>query len=233
MRFLKLLAAFAAILVINSANASLLTFTTTGVTDLNNGYGYDGLGLFGAAGNSLRGVAFSLSVTMSLDEFVDLNTPDRAYTGYKSVKPVTYSAVVGGHSYSSTFIPDSYAWTYSYADRSKLGAGYDNLGMDTRGTDALGGRASIIQDLLGYTSIVGDVDPFSQPFDYATGSDIREFLVFVVAGADGTQTHFSASGPVKISIRNEADHSVPEPTTMVLFGAGLLAVASIRRRRKY
>ena len=105
--------------------------------------------------------------------------------------------------------------------------GSDSLGVvDIIGT-GLGGQP----DGIDY-AIVGNSDPGFSPPPASNSPVIQNFITVTFAGATGMTMDDITDVTPYFGTDGASGASVPEPTTMVLFGAGLLAAGIARRRKR-
>jgi len=222
------------LVIANSANATLFTFTSTGKIDnypftMN---GYDGWGIFGTSGRYLDGLPFSLSVSYMLGDDVT-HTPDK-FTGASGPMPFAYSATVDGHTYTSSAQPTyDLSTDAAIANSQSMGNGwYDIVDSRTVGVDGASRGVAILQYIQQPAPFVGSSNSLQQFFQYTsrTSPSITSFVQFSLQNGNGV-TNFYSHGPITVTINGKPVSTVPEPASLFLFALGLLALTVAYGRR--
>ena len=133
-------------------------------------------------------------------------------------------ADLSGYQYSFVFDPTVLQFA-GYADGGFLG-GSDHAYLDGGSVDHAGGVIS-----YAFGALYGDVPGIS-------GSGSLARYTFNVIGSGGTSVSFtdvlflnSAFNDVTVAYGAQVLAAVPEPSTYLLFGAGALMLAALRRRK--
>jgi hypothetical protein len=222
------------LVIANSANATLFTFTSTGKIDnypftMN---GYDGWGIFGTSGRYLDGLPFSVSVSYMLGDDVT-HVPDK-FTGASGPMPFAYSATVDGHTYTSSAQPTyDLSTNAAIANSQSMGNGwYDIVDSRTVGVDGASRGVAILQYIQQTVPFVGSSSSLQQFFTYTsrTSPAVTSFVQFSLQNGNGA-TNFFSHGPITITINGKPVSTVPEPASLFLFASGLLALTVAYGRR--
>lgn len=217
------------------ANATVITVTTSGTIDS----GKDTLGLFGTPGRDLSNLPYVMTATVGFDR------PTSNYTnanGSHGATNESFIAVVtiDGVRYANYIDLGSSGLTMLGAKSGVPGIGFNVSGRDAAGTlvhvhDVMSGNI--------FSTVMTDYQnvPLSAPSDITLQIATTKAYVmfkdsdptsFVMNGDPATLTPPApptppASNPPPPS----GSTAVPEPTSAMLFGAGLLGVAALRRRK--
>jgi hypothetical protein len=233
MKKMKLAFAAVAFAMAGLANATVITVSTTGTIDS----GKDTLGLFGTPGGDLAGLPYVLTVTTGFD------SPDRYYTFPNGSFGATREPFVA----AVTVEGRRYAYLIVQANQTDLsmrlpisgnsGITFAAVGRDDAGT-LIAVNQIVSQDIFtdtltdylnvpvqGTSSIVLQVGT-SQGSTIFRDSDPP---TFVLNGDPATLT--PPAPPVSDPTPPSGLTPVPEPTSAMLFGAGLLGFATLRRRQ--
>jgi hypothetical protein len=229
---MKLAVAAAAWAVMNVASASVFTMSSTGIVKV----GVDDRGLFSAPGTKLNGLPFALTVTLELDD-----------TAVYSIYPAQYSAVKATTPYVVALTVGDYHYAFRVTDRAQTqadlvnGGGGNQAALYANGYDDLG-RINVIRMVLNQANLRSN--SLSQYLELPANSANTNFQIGSGAGStgfyayapgtftiNGTPATLPAPDPIPDPAPAPNPSAVPEPATAMLFGAGLLGVAALRRRR--
>jgi hypothetical protein len=243
---MKKMLAFAvtAIATMNFANASVFTMSSTG-TVYN---GVDTLGLFGTPGRKLDKLPFSLTVSVELDGTVKYSNVPLQYSQLKATTPYVVALSIGGVDYVTSATSgdqSTAALINSYSNNQ--GGSVDGGSLFDSGYDALG-RWVYVRQLfhiygLRSTSLtqylqIGSGDA-NADFQVGSGSNSSYFHAYgpIMFTINGTPATLPEPVPEPVPVANPAPvphpAPVPEPASAMLFGAGLLGLAALRRRQSW
>jgi hypothetical protein len=236
----KVIFAAVAFALMNVANASVFTLSSSGVLKS----GADPLGLFGEAGRSLIGLPFSLTVTMDLDETARYSIQGLEYSSVRATSPYIVAATVGGYDYAFS-VPNTiqdFAEIGAYQAANPPDSAHVSLAAD--GYDQFG-RFNYVSQLFRTTAIRSNsLTQYFQTrfFEGAITFQVNDGTKRTYFGGQyfdgfGLDT-FTINGtpatlpvPVPDPVPGPAPTPVPEPASAMLFGAGLLGLAALRRRQ--
>lgn len=229
--WLALPAALAAFAVSQPASAAVVTYTYAGTID----FGSDGLGLFGAAGGSLNGAAFTAVFyrddALALPENIVLGADGSYVNGEGLNAPVRAVLTIGETSYD---IGGGYGEQTQYDDGA-----YESFGHSASGAGAsisLGGNTlgtfgpSFLNYLAGpdYHSLTSLTAAQTPGYDWSGN------FAFSAPDARGGQT-FGRFNPVTLTVAG-ADGGgpgvVPEPGAWALMILGFGCAGHALRRRR-
>lgn len=221
-----------------SATPFIYTYSSTGYI----GSGFDNLGLFGESGASLSGLPFELSVRFQADDDVVTNYSNAFYNGLVMYgSPVsTYSVTVGGQTYTETLCTTTRCGqSASKAYMGSFAYGGRDWGADTTGIDTLGRTVHTYQDLQATKGISSFGNGgFTTPVTYSAsaaggGVNISFVMEDIMENGRTVFTQFNAYSPAQIYINTQPpSNNVPEPSSAILLGGGLLGLVFLRKRRR-
>lgn len=209
-----------------TANATVLTVSMSGYINT----GSDYLGLFLPWKGVARGQPYSLTVSVNWD----MSSHYKSSSGSTSIEtsgPFVVSATVAGVNYTFGVVDnvDMHAYVSTSGGVTLFGTGTDAFGRQVHIQESVT-QAIQTKSLTDYLSVSGLGDSmasFSVGTGPSTGFDAvdRQNRTFVMNGAPATLPL-----PTPIAVPQPASNPVPEPATAMLFGAGLLGLATLRRR---
>ena len=219
--------------------AQAFTLTTSGTVN----YGYDGQGLFGAAGSNLTGQSYSATLNFDPTNFAyqyndgytnyayDYSSSNVFGTYWVSLNGITTSGTISNN-FAQAYVANYTDYYYYYSNFSQVYGQLD--GTNT----ATGNYSYLYQYLYSYnTNHLG-----------LTGTDYNQLASYTTQQADEygyggfydynyttgqyTQFDFTPSSYVLNGATPAFSSQVPEPTPLALFGIGLLGAGYIRHRKK-
>lgn len=210
--------------LMSGAQAALVTTTSQGTIS----YGYDGRGLFGAAGADLSGLSYSLTISGDTSGYTDISVPAYSYL---------YSYGYGANSVSMTVNNATYSWTNDYA-QFFLSNGY-SVGNSSYPYDQIQGFAqrnnSNVQEYVYNFGLADAYYPGGGPFvgpvldlngSYTSSGGYGYAALYSYDNNTGSNSNWYAA-PSTVSWNGG---TVPEPGTIALFGLALLAFGVTRRK---
>ncbi|WP_198118922.1 PEP-CTERM sorting domain-containing protein [Massilia rhizosphaerae] len=213
------------------ANATVMTLSMSGY--INNGY--DSLGLFG--GNGALGGKYTLTVSVDLDRPIHYSSSPGSYAGEDSTGPFNVAATVNGITY--TFAVANNVSMYEGVSTSGVllyGTGTDELGRLVTLHESVMQRMAVTS-LTDYMYLSSPPTPIPDPIvslRIGSGNAVTLFNSYiartVILNGDPVTLPQSAA-PAPGPTASPASTSVPEPASALLFGAGLLGLAGLRRRK--
>lgn len=212
-------------------SAAVLSYASSSV--INNGNGYDGLGIFGAPGASLVGATYTL--TTSFDTDANSYSQDNGYNNNWSVgnAPFDFSLTVNGVTYSGK----SFGTTSSEASITNslsLGLGSnDRISTQEYSYDAGGNFLWISQWINSSTdAFIGLSRDFGMRLLHPSITDDESYDYFSISSPYGI-TYFNNNSHTSLVAINSLPNqpaNVPEPETVALLGIGLLGFTASRRK---
>jgi len=233
----KMKLAFAAVgfVISGFANATVVTVSMSGMIDSGN----DTIGLFGTPGRNLANLPYAVTVTFGIDNPTTLHK--YANSSYVATQePFVAVVIIDGVRYANFVDHDQSILSMRLpvtGFNANPGISFSTVGRDTAGT-LVSVHGSVSQDIF-TTSLTDYLNVPLQgtaafTLQIAT-SKLGEILkdsnpsTFVLNGDPATLT------PPAPLVPDPAPSSgttpVPEPTSVMLFGAGLLGFAALRRRQ--
>lgn len=218
--------------VVVPASATVFSYSSSSVID--NGNGYDGLGLFGSAGASLVGATYTLTTTFDTDG--NSYTVDNGYNENWSTgaAPFHFSLKVNGITYSGASFGITASEGIIANTLSATNTNFDWAITNDYSYDTSGNFLWITQQIQSYTDpFVGQSRNFGESRSYSSIADATSSDYFSFSNSHGI-TFLNTSGHTAlIQINGGPDQSanVPEPESIVLFGIGMLGFAASRRKR--
>ncbi|WP_198119751.1 PEP-CTERM sorting domain-containing protein [Massilia rhizosphaerae] len=223
MKKVKLAVVATALAVAGFANATVMTVSMSGVISL----GHDNLGLFSGKG-ILGGLPYVLTVSADLDAPVKYTRSPGNYTTEMSSGPFAVSATVDGVTY--TFgVTDGVTMNESVISPYSLslwGGGIDALGRQVRVQETVS-QAVHTDSLIDFLYLPSPQNPIVQ-FSVGSGTASTQFNAFNATALIMNGDPVTLPAPVP----PPGPVPVPEPATATLFGAGLLGVVVLRRRKR-
>jgi len=211
------------------AYATEFSYTSTGIITI----GTDSLGIFGQTGESLVGNVFSLTTSFDATP-ADLTNPNeiRSY-GFSS--PFAVSATVNGVTYSTQATFSTFALINNTLSAGIQNSGvpypYDEAYSTAAGNDSADNFVFTYQYLFAHSSpFVGTSLDFGSNLSFAAKVGDSILNNFVLQNSAGEKTSFYSDLSLGSFVQiNGSSSNVPEPASVVLFGFGLLALATSRR----
>ncbi|GGE82160.1 PEP-CTERM sorting domain-containing protein [Massilia psychrophila] len=221
-------------LLCGTAEASLFTIRSSGTIER----GFDGLGIFGTAGENLAGSNFVFTYSWDTTNVTRFGS-DYNYTFADGIAKIAFSASINGATYSS-FIdaghPNNDAGIYNYVTtRGPNRAGSDQVYTFIFGLDRSGYKVNSQQIVYSYyNAFVGPVPNFSAAFQYAPKPEDTaiSFLNISEATGDEPNNSYFYTKPRLFEI-NSVSADVPEPGVLSMFLLGLFTLGRFVRRRKH
>ncbi|MDD5298314.1 MAG: PEP-CTERM sorting domain-containing protein [Rhodocyclaceae bacterium] len=218
------------------AHASLWTYTVTGT--VNDGYDYSGV--FGSANTSLVGKSFSFSLTLdpTLEPGQSSSTGDVRAWGGNGSNAYSYSATIGGHTYSSSVTQGNSNETN--VEISTLASGRSQATMKVIGwQDAKGNWMYLDSSIWSWASdvvhheIVNGPAAWTTSFTYTNQND-PYWTHFYLTSTSGTWYEYAQGAISTVTVSaagTQQDGAVPEPGISALLGVGLAGLLAARRRK--
>lgn len=230
---MKLAFAAVAFAISGLANGTVITVTTSGTIDS----GQDTLGLFGTPGRNLANLPYVMTVTGEFDR------PSSNFAGPNGShgatnEPFVAVVIIDGVRYAN-FIDhtSTLGITMLLPNSGKPGIGFNTSGRDANGTlvsvhDVI--SQNIFSDSLTDYQNVPVTGTSDITLQIATSKAFVMFkdsdpTTFVMNGDPATLT--PSAPPVSDHPPPSGSTPVPEPTSAMLFGAGLFGFAALRRRQ--
>jgi hypothetical protein len=230
MRKMKLAFAAVAFAISGLANATAITLSVSGTIDS----GRDYLGYFGAVGRNLANLPYALTVTFGFDS-PSINYARPTGSAVRTSEPIVAVMTIDGIRHADLMDQRSNSQIAMQVP------GHPGIQFGISGYDAAGNYfntfGKIVQDMSPITltdylnvPLQGEAD-LTFWFAGRTGETLKDSnpATFVLNGDAATLTPPAA--PVPDPTPPSGPTSVPEPTSAMLFGAGLLGFAALRRRQ--
>jgi hypothetical protein len=226
-------------MVTSHANATIFTVSTEGTVYS----GIDRLGVFSNPGTKLDGLPYYLALSFDLDATAKHRDPLR-YTQATGTAPFIVALTVGPYSYAFE-VADNARESATITNALSTNQGtIDAVVAGGTGTDSAGRPVRVDQNVWSYggirsNSLTQYLQIRSSDFNYkaafqigngpgSTGFNVYGPVTLTVNGAPAT---LPAPEPVPDPTPVPVPRSLPEPTSCMLFGIGLLSVVALRRRQ--
>lgn len=235
------LVAAAAFAMTGPANATIFTASTEGVVK----HGADRMGLFGNAGAILDGLPFYLAVSFDLDETARYDRDPLRYTRAYATVPFIVALTIGDFNYAFPVSDNPHDAAIINNAFSENSGTADSVITGANGTDAMGRWVNINQQFTTYGIRSNSLTQYLQTktsegitntnFQIGNGAGSTAFYAYgpVIFTVNGTPATLPAPEPIPDPTPVPDPHPVPEPASAMLFGAGLLGFAVLRRRRHW
>jgi hypothetical protein len=235
--------AAAVLAVMNCANATIFTASTEGVVK----HGADRMGLFGNAGATLDALPFYLAVSFDLDDTARYDRDPLRYTHASATVPFIVALTVGAYNYAFKVTDNAREAAYIQNAFSTNEGTSDGVMTAVTGTDSAGRYVHIDQSFTTYGIRSNSLTQYLQTktsegitntnFQIGWGAASIAFYAYgpVIFTVNGTPATLPAPEPIPDPTPVPDPHPVPvpEPASAMLFGAGLLGFAVLRRRRPW
>jgi len=232
MKKMKSTFAVVAFAISGFANATVITLGVSGTIDS----GRDTLGYFGAIGRNLANLPYALTVTFGFDSpYINYAKPTGSAVGTR--EPIIVVMTIDGVRHADLMDQRSNS-QIAMQQPGSPGIQFGISGYDAAG-DYFNAYGKIPQSmspipLTDYLNVPlqGKADLTFQFAGYKTTGEMFKDsnpATFVLNGDAATLTPPAA--PVPDPTPPSGPASVPEPTSVMLFGAGLLGFAALRRRQ--
>jgi hypothetical protein len=232
----KMKLAFAALTfaVAGVANANVITASMSGVV---NG-GTDYLGLFGTT-KSLIGHPATLTVSVEYDESdLTVNNPGIFYQAH-TTKPFNVAVDLEGTTYTFSFADaaDSTVTLSVSGGITFISRGRDAVGRQVTMQESMSQRLDAVS-LTDYRYVPVRDNSVTRTAHFSVGTGDKSSTGFVLLRSDGVTLNgdpvtLPAPDPVPNPLPAPKPASVPEPASAMLFGVGLLSLATLRRHRRF
>jgi hypothetical protein len=229
---MKLAFAAVAFAISGFANATVITLSVSGTIDS----GKDSLGYFGAVGRNLANLPYDLTITFGFDSpYINYAGPNGSAVGAR--ESVVVVMTVDGVRYADLLDQ------HTNAQIGMQQPGSPGIHFGISGYDAAGNA------FLSYGVIPQNMSPITLTDYLNVPLQGKADLTFQFAGYKTTGEMFKDSNPSTFILNGDAatltppappvpdpalptgPTPVPEPTSAMLFGAGLLGFAALRRRQ--
>lgn len=199
--------------------------------------GYDVAGLFGNANQSLNGLAYTQTITASVDpsQYAQIFTQNGnfiALEGNVGLPSFTDTVTVNGHSVSYDVTQPLFE---EQLIEDGISTGTDELDQIYTNDDGYDGTHSNYVYAFNFADARHPADAFVPTLDFGQtiattfGPNIESFSEFYVLNNGNTLAIFEGT-PASIAVTGVDIPPVPEPSSPALLGLGLASLAVLRRR---